>query len=67
MGMINQSLNLAKSYGVYGSATYSAGLSAELDPLKQSFVQKAADMTSSNTNKHYMIVSLWAESPNSVD
>lgn len=67
MGMINQAANLAKSFGVYGSATYAASMTTEADPLKQSYVQRAADMTSSNSNKHYMIVSLWAESPNSVD
>jgi hypothetical protein len=34
MGMINQSVNLAKSYGVYGAGTYSTGMDSVDDPLK---------------------------------
>ena len=61
MGLINQAVGLGKSYGVYGSsttATYN---------LAQSYVNAAADMTDSNVNTHYLIVSLLPESAGTVD
>lgn len=61
MGLLTQAVGLGKSYGVYGSS------STATTNIAQSYVAAAADMTSSNTNTKYMIISLLAQSPNSVD
>lgn len=61
MGLLIQASSLGKSYGVYGSSTTTS------NNLLQSYVANAVDMTASNTNTHYIIVSLLPESAGTVD